>query len=195
MEAPKYKIRNVLDIARLPEEALPRFLKELPELIGMIREVDKFHKASVEGMDAEEAEKALAEVEDHLLENLEWVDDHRTDIEFKMTGKDEQGAEVLRMHASSKTRDFGAFEKGEDKTYDYLLIGRLNRSGMTLTPDDIEGMMPEGKLIIPASKLREIHDITPQSLNELCISANRILCISDPDEHTPLAWLEVAQKI
>lgn len=36
-EAPQYKVETLVDMARIPEEALPRFLAELPDMIRMAR--------------------------------------------------------------------------------------------------------------------------------------------------------------
>ena len=133
MKPPVYKVGTMLDIARIPPDALPRFMAELPEMLGMLREVDKFHKGMAEqAPDQEIAKEMLTQSEAHLLSGLEWVDDGKDDFRFTMTGKDEDGNEILKMHADSKTRDVAAYHKGEDRTYDILLAGRLRRAGMTL---------------------------------------------------------------
>ena len=191
-----YKAATLLDISRIPEEALPRFMKELPEMLGMLREVDKFHKASVsQESDQDVAAEAIAKSEAHLLNHILWVDDGGTDIEFSMTGKDDEGEEILKMHADSKTRDFAAIHNGEDRTYDILLVGRLNRAVMFMTTDDIEMMMPEGALILPLERLNHINDMTPEAVNELCLSANRSLFVKGDENAVPEAWKKVARII
>lgn len=196
MKPPVYKVGTMLDIARIPLEALPRFLAELPEMLGMLREIDKFNHGLVEeASDRQHAEEVIAESEEQLLSGLEWVDDGKDDFKFTMTGKDEDGNEVLRMHADSKTRDFAAYHNGEDRTYDILLVGRLRRAGMTISDEDFAGMMPEGRFVLPAGRLHEIKDMTPEALNELCLSANRTLQVEGPKSEVPSAWQAVAQII
>ncbi len=196
MEPPVYKVGTMLDIARIPPEALPRFISELPEMLGMLREVDKFHKGmAAEASDPERAKEALAESEAHLLSGLEWVDDGKDDFKFTMTGKDEDGYEVVKMHADSKTRDVAAYHKGEDRTYDILLAGRLRRAGMTITDEEMEHMMPEGCLVLPVGRLHEIRDMTADAVNELCLSANRTLQVEGREDEVPPAWRAVAEII
>ena len=196
MDHPVYKVGTMLDIARIPPEALPRFIKELPEMLGMLREVDKFHKAAAaESTDPERGREALAESEAHLISSLEWVDDGLEDFKFKMTGKDEDGNEVVRMQADSKTRDFAAYHAGEDRTYDILLAGRLRRAGMTIADEQLEDMLPVGRLVLPADRLHEIRDMTPEAVKELCLSANRTLQIEGHEDDIPPAWRNLAEII
>lgn len=196
MKPPVYKVGTMLDIARIPPEALPRFMAELPKMLGMLREVDKFHKGMAEqAPDPEVAKEMLAQSEAHLLSGLEWVDDGKDDFRFTMTGKDEDGNEVVKMHADSKTRDVAAYHKGEDRTYDILLAGRLRRAGMTISDEDFAGMMPEGRLVLPVGRLHEIRDMTPEAVNELCLSANRTLQVEGHESEVPSAWQAVAQII
>jgi hypothetical protein len=188
MSHPVYKVGTMLDIARIPEEALPRFIKELPEMLGMLREVDTFHKATASAAGPQKAADMIAESEQHLLSGLEWIDDGREDFQVRVTARTEDGSETLRMDADSRTRDVSVVKDGEDHTYDMLIIGRLNRAGMSLTQGQIDEMMPEGRLVLPVERLHEIRDMTPESINELCIAANRTLEVVGDPEDMPPSW-------
>ena len=196
MKPPVYKVGTMLDIARIPPEALPRFIAELPEMVGMLREVDKFHKGmAAQAPDEEVAKELLKTSEAHLISGLEWVDDGKDDFKITVVAQDEDGNQTVSMHADSSTRDIAAYHKGEDRTYDILLAGRLQRAGLTITDKEFEVMMPEGDLILPAERLHEIRDMTPEDVNELCLSANRTLKIRGQENEVPSTWRAVARVI
>lgn len=77
-EAPRYKVETLVDMARIPEEALPRFLAELPEMLGFIRAMvkvtdaaggEEFFKLSVPGV---------------------WIDDDKRTFETSVTVGEEK---------------------------------------------------------------------------------------------------------
>ena len=45
-EAPRYPIATLLDMARVPEEALPRLLAELPAMLAVLRQVMAINDAA-----------------------------------------------------------------------------------------------------------------------------------------------------
>lgn len=75
-EAKEYKVATILDIARIPEEALPRFIEELPSIVEYLRP----YAAIEHTLDPEKAQL--------LTEAALWVDD----------GKNEHSASIRVTH-------------------------------------------------------------------------------------------------
>ena len=193
MNNKKYNLANLLDIARLPEDAFERFIKEMPEMIGMIRKIDRLnHKEVPTHMD--DTGTTLSENDQKLLKNIIWKDDGEQDFQVRVRKIDGKGNEHILLEADSRTRDVAVYDEGKDVTFDVQLAIILRETFSGIEDDEILEMMPEGKLVIPADKVRSFH-IHPAGLKELCIGANRQFCISNANEHTPLIWLENAKQI
>jgi len=191
-----YKVRNLLDVARMPQEAWPRFIKELPEMLGMLHHIDKIAQEAAKSENPKEQAEALRISEENILSSLTWIDDGKQDFDVTLRGQTQDGVEHMKIQASTRTRDASAVFDGKDITYDILIAGKLREAGFVLEGEDASGIMPEGKVILPAGKLVMIKDMTPEGFAELCISANRKLEIQpDPDNQISKKWSDVADVI
>jgi hypothetical protein len=78
--ANKYKIGTIEDMAAIPEEALPRFLEELPDMLAMLRACAALKAALSEG------------VINLSPEPITWIDDgaHNRSVRISIQDKKEQ---------------------------------------------------------------------------------------------------------
>lgn len=67
----EYKLEHIYDLANIPDEALPRFIEELPKIVGHMRDVKALQ--SLLGDDAVK------------INPLTWVDDGEQDATITMT--------------------------------------------------------------------------------------------------------------
>lgn len=82
-DAPEYKIGTIFDMAKIPEESLPRFIAELPEILAYIRRVD-----AVSSMMGDVFGDVIMS-----LEAVSWVDDGLGEIRPQLICGDEILAE------------------------------------------------------------------------------------------------------
>lgn len=93
MTAPKYPIGTLFQMAEIPEEALPRFLAELPAIIAQTRSF----------LQAQRAFNA-AFVRDLALSTVEpsWIDDDKGQASLTVRAGDEIVAQVTKpLHDST----------------------------------------------------------------------------------------------
>lgn len=79
--APHYPTNSLIDMARIPEEALPRFLAELPAILAELRPVAAMLDALPEDV--------RAELAGMVTTNPVWVDDDKGLVQFKVTAEGE----------------------------------------------------------------------------------------------------------
>ncbi|TZG25627.1 hypothetical protein [Sphingomonas montanisoli] len=87
----RYRVHSLLDLARVPEDALPRLMAELPALLTAMRPMALLIDAmKASGEDVTEAEAAL-------VQSCEWIDDTKGELTINarvQTGDDRK--EVAR---------------------------------------------------------------------------------------------------
>jgi len=193
---PRYKVATLVDIARMPKDTWPRFIKELPEMLGMIREMDKFTQAAVEDMPEEEGKKALEQSRQSIVNGLEWIDDGQEHFDMKMRGQDMEGHEHMVMTASTREREVSVKIEGKDRTYDFLLAKALREAGFPMDDENTAEIMPTGQVNLLSIDLPMIKDVTPQAFKEMCVSANRQLTITkNKGYEINKDWREAADHI
>lgn len=98
----KYEVKSLVDLARIPEEAFPRFQAELDQLMGMIREHLKVVDAMADELPEDERAEYLAESEDMLLEHMVWTDDGINEMSIETVFEDEDTGEKITISGDSE---------------------------------------------------------------------------------------------
>ncbi len=101
--ANEYQIRTIVDMARIPEEAVARFCAELPIMLntarGLIAMMEELHAASMSPPVTDEAiMQAIA--------GARWVDDDKGNVDISVNAADEDGnrtGELFSIHHNYKT--------------------------------------------------------------------------------------------
>lgn len=90
MSAPSYPVRTVIDMARVPADAWPRLMAELPVLLASLAPLVAIYDA---------ARDAGSKIPDSaymdMLKTFNWVDDDLSSASITVTARDASGAEVL----------------------------------------------------------------------------------------------------
>jgi hypothetical protein len=106
-EAPSYSIATLVDISRIPEEAMPRFLAELPHIVSAVRAAREVIEGLYEATGTPPLTPAgwLDVIADHR-----WIDDDKGDVRSGITLRHDDGSEhrLVSVEGNYKTGKFTA---------------------------------------------------------------------------------------
>ena len=188
----KYSVKTLLDIARIPEDAFPRFMEEFSKLVSIVRDADQAQTSIINQYPEEVRAELQEKVDRELIGAFYWEDDGEQHARVKIHSDTPEGK--LEVNIDSRLRDMTATLDGEDKTYDLMIIGKLAEGGLSMTGDYMDEMLPEGKLVLTGLQIASLRDANPNEIAELCIAANRVLHIEEQFSPIPEEWTASAQS-
>lgn len=90
MSGASYPVRTVIDMARIPPEAWPRFIAEMPAMLATIAPLVAIYDAMREAGTEIPDEAYMA-----MLAKLDWVDDDKGTADVTITGHNAEGDELF----------------------------------------------------------------------------------------------------
>jgi len=106
-EATGYDVRTIVGIARLPEDAFDRFLREFPIMVETIRG----HIVLLEGLNQLAGAEPLTDAQMlEAIHGLRWIDDDKGNVSINISAQDASGGKVriAEVQANHKTGAFSA---------------------------------------------------------------------------------------
>lgn len=93
MTGPSYPARTIIEMARIPADAWPRFLAEMPAILAVVAPVvalyDEMRAAGREIPDS---------AYDALVAKFDWIDDDKGTVDINVVAKTDGGDVLLSKH-------------------------------------------------------------------------------------------------
>jgi len=131
VSASEFDIRSIVGIARIPEDAFPRFLAEFPLVVSSVRAhilmMESLHEA---GLVAEPTDAIILEA----IAGLRWIDDDKGNVAIRVDAQDAAGSvlNLLKIQGNHKTGEVSvemAHDRDSDRSGEAMETGTGSTSG------------------------------------------------------------------